>query len=48
MLFEILGALYSHLIKSPNKRFAEDVSAKYIAQIADAVAYCHTKKVIHR
>lgn len=33
---------------SPTKRFAEDACAKYIAQIADALRYCHTKKVIHR
>lgn len=47
-MINVLGALYSQLIKSPNKRFAEDVCAKYIYQIADALAYCHTKKVIHR
>ncbi|XP_023013481.2 aurora kinase A [Leptinotarsa decemlineata] len=42
------GALYSKLIASPNKRFPEEICAKYIAQIADALRYCHTKKVIHR
>lgn len=43
-----LGALYSKLVMSPTKRFSEDVCAKYVAQIADALLYCHTKKVIHR
>ncbi|XP_018565099.1 serine/threonine-protein kinase Aurora-2-like [Anoplophora glabripennis] len=42
------GALYSKLIMSPTKRFPEDVCSKYIAQIADALLYCHSKKVIHR
>ncbi|CAH0547411.1 unnamed protein product [Brassicogethes aeneus] len=42
------GAVYKFLIKQPHKRFPEDVSAKYIAQIADALKYCHSKKVIHR
>ncbi|XP_056631254.1 aurora kinase C-like [Diorhabda sublineata] len=42
------GAVYSKLSTSPNKRFAEEVAAKYIEQIADALRYCHTKKVIHR
>ncbi|XP_050517186.1 aurora kinase A-B-like [Diabrotica virgifera virgifera] len=42
------GALYSKLSASPNKRFSEADSAAYIEQIADALRYCHTKKVIHR
>ncbi|CAH1179232.1 unnamed protein product [Phaedon cochleariae] len=42
------GALYSKLIASPNKRFPEEICSNYIAQIADALRYCHTKKVIHR
>lgn len=33
---------------APNKRFPEAVCASYIYQIADALRYCHTKKVIHR
>lgn len=32
----------------PHKRFSEDRAANYIAQIADALKYCHEKKVIHR
>ena len=30
------------------KRFDEHLAARYIAQIADAVRYCHSKNVIHR
>ena len=29
-------------------RFDEPRSAKYIRQMADALKYCHSKKVIHR
>lgn len=32
----------------PNKRFSEERAANYIAQIADALKYCHMRKVIHR
>lgn len=42
------GAVYAALMKLPNKRFSEDLCANYVAQIADALRYCHTKKVIHR
>lgn len=42
------GAVYVALMKTPDKRFAEDVCANYVAQIADALKYCHAKKVIHR
>ncbi|KAK9880048.1 hypothetical protein WA026_008559 [Henosepilachna vigintioctopunctata] len=42
------GALYKALQSSPNKRFDEPTSAKYIRQVADALKYCHTHKVIHR
>ncbi|CAG9840511.1 unnamed protein product [Diabrotica balteata] len=42
------GALYSKLSASPYKRFSEDIAAVYIEQIADALRYCHTKKIIHR
>ncbi|XP_028391986.1 serine/threonine-protein kinase Aurora-2-like [Dendronephthya gigantea] len=41
-----LGELYKELTK--NKYFDEKRSAKYIAQLADALKYCHEKKVIHR
>jgi aurora kinase A len=42
------GELFKELQAQPNKRFSEDRTAKYIAQIADALRYCHSKKVIHR
>ncbi|ENN72195.1 hypothetical protein D910_07853, partial [Dendroctonus ponderosae] len=42
------GAVYSTLMKLPNKRFPEEVCANYVAQIADALLYCHKRKVIHR
>ena len=29
-------------------RFAESQAALYISQMADALTYCHSKKVIHR
>ena len=29
-------------------RFAESQAALYITQMADALTYCHSKKVIHR
>lgn len=35
-------------MSSPNKRFSEEITANYIAQIAEALKYCHSKKVIHR
>ncbi|XP_059176389.1 aurora kinase C-like [Physella acuta] len=40
------GELYKELQK--HKRFDDARSAKYIAQLADALIYCHGKKVIHR
>ncbi|BFZ19788.1 hypothetical protein BsWGS_22827 [Bradybaena similaris] len=40
------GELYKELQK--NKRFDDARAAKYIAQLADALSYCHSKKVIHR
>lgn len=40
------GALYKELLNS--KRFPEDRAANYIAQLTDALKYCHAKKVIHR
>ncbi|KAB0796808.1 hypothetical protein PPYR_10869 [Photinus pyralis] len=42
------GACYNELLGSENKRFSEPTAANYIAQITDAVKYCHSKKVIHR
>ncbi|XP_017774710.1 PREDICTED: aurora kinase A isoform X2 [Nicrophorus vespilloides] len=42
------GALYKHLLQMPNKRFPEHQAANYIYQLADALKYCHVKKVIHR
>lgn len=42
------GAVFSALMQQPNKRFPEETCAHYIAQTADALAYCHKRKVIHR
>ncbi|CAG8454580.1 5304_t:CDS:2, partial [Cetraspora pellucida] len=40
------GELYKYLVKY--KRFPERLAAKYISQIADALAYLQEKNVIHR
>lgn len=40
------GELYKQLHK--HGRFSEKRSSRYIAQMADALAYCHRKNVIHR
>eukprot|EP00794_Sanderia_malayensis_P019128 gene19129-21045_t len=40
------GELYKELTK--RLKFSEKISATYIAQLADALRYCHSKKVIHR
>ncbi|KAI1423991.1 kinase-like domain-containing protein [Xylaria sp. FL1777] len=40
------GELYKHLRKAG--RFSEPEAAKYIAQMAEALAYLHRKHVIHR
>ncbi|KAM4587934.1 aurora kinase A [Odontesthes bonariensis] len=40
------GELYSELQRCGN--FTEDRSATYIMELADALNYCHAKKVIHR
>ncbi|KAM6927494.1 aurora kinase A [Xenentodon cancila] len=40
------GELYSELQRCGS--FPEDRSATYIMELADALNYCHTKKVIHR
>ncbi|EZA58781.1 hypothetical protein DMN91_008688 [Ooceraea biroi] len=42
------GELYKELNNQPNKRFDEARTATYIAQLADALKYCHSKGVIHR
>ncbi|XP_037068191.1 aurora kinase C-like [Pollicipes pollicipes] len=42
------GELYKELQSQKNKRFDEPRSAIYISQMADALKYCHSKKVIHR
>jgi len=42
------GELYKNLKSQPDGRFEEKISAKYISQMADALSYCHSKKVIHR
>ncbi|XP_066928080.1 aurora kinase C-like isoform X1 [Clytia hemisphaerica] len=40
------GELYKKLTKE--ERFGQSKAATYIAQLADALEYCHSKKVIHR
>lgn len=40
------GELYKELTKK--SKFSEKASATYIAQLADSLRYCHSKKVIHR
>merc|ERR1712226_1554485 len=42
------GEMYQFMKKQPNGRFREEQAARFIAQMADALAYCHSKKVIHR
>lgn len=42
------GACYKEMLSLPDKRFSENAAAGYIAQIADALKYCHARKVIHR
>jgi len=42
------GELYKSLQKQEHGRFAESQAALYISQMADALTYCHSKKVIHR
>lgn len=36
------------MLASENKRLSEEATAKYVAQIASALKYCHSRKVIHR
>lgn len=40
------GELYKQLTRE--KRFDDGRASKYIAQLTDALIYCHAKKVIHR
>ncbi|XP_034179986.1 aurora kinase C [Osmia lignaria lignaria] len=42
------GELFKELNAQPNKRFDEIRTATYVSQLADALKYCHSKKVIHR
>lgn len=42
------GELYKSLQTQENGRFSESQSSTYIKQMADALQYCHSKKVIHR
>ncbi|KAE8750994.1 hypothetical protein FOCC_FOCC002422 [Frankliniella occidentalis] len=42
------GELFRALQAQPLKRFDELRTAAYIQQLADALHYCHSKKVIHR
>jgi len=42
------GEMYKALQKQAGNRFDEARSSKYIYQMADALKYCHAKKVIHR
>lgn len=42
------GEMYKILQKQPDGCFNEVKSAKYVRQLADALKYCHSKKVIHR
>ena len=39
------GEMYKVLQKQPNGRFDDARSAKYVRQLADALKYCHSKKV---
>lgn len=47
-MYFVSGACYKELQQFENKRYSEEQSARYISQIADALKYCHSKKVIHR
>jgi len=42
------GELFKSLQKQEHGRFVESQAALYISQMADALTYCHSKKVIHR
>ncbi len=42
------GELYKAMKREPGGKFQEPVAARYIAQLASALAYCHSFNVIHR
>jgi len=42
------GEMYKIMQRAPNGCFDEVKSAQYVRQLADALQYCHSKKVIHR
>ena len=42
------GSLYSRLKRQPKGRFDERTVAQYVAQIAEALRYMHSKNIIHR
>lgn len=42
------GELFKELNAQPDKRFDDVRTATYVSQLADALKYCHSKKVIHR
>ncbi|KAK1908548.1 hypothetical protein P3342_009398 [Pyrenophora teres f. teres] len=42
------GSLYSRLKKQPKSRFTEYQTAIYMAQIASALRYMHSKNIMHR
>ncbi|KAB7495056.1 Aurora kinase [Armadillidium nasatum] len=46
--FAAKGELYKVLKAQPNGYFPEEQAAKYVRQLALALQYCHSKKVIHR
>ena len=39
------GELYKSLKQQPEGRFEEPLAARYISQMANALSYCHSKKV---
>ena len=44
--FAARGELYKQLVK--RGKFSESTAARYILQLANALAYCHKKHIIHR
>jgi len=42
------GEMYKYLQKQRHGRFDEPTTSKFIRQMAEALIYCHSKKVIHR
>ncbi|XP_049784774.1 aurora kinase C-like [Schistocerca cancellata] len=42
------GELFKEIKSQPQQRLDEGRTATYIAQLADALLYCHSKRVIHR